>query len=52
VIDIGEVVPDNPAAPIDPNLPAQHSTSLCAGQVKPFIHGLSNATSHDLQYHG
>ena len=48
VIDIREVVPDNPATPIDPNLPAQHSASLCAGQVKPFINGFPKTTSHDL----
>jgi hypothetical protein len=48
VIDIREVVPDHPATPIDPNLPAQHSASLCAGQVKPFISGFPKAASHDL----
>jgi hypothetical protein len=48
VIDICEVVPDDPATPINPNFPAQHSTSLCAGQVKPLINGFSNTTSHDL----
>jgi hypothetical protein len=48
MIDICEAVPDDPAARINPNLPAQHSTSLCAGQVKPFIDGFSNTTSHDL----
>jgi hypothetical protein len=52
VIDICEVVPDDPAAPINPNFPAQHSTPLCAGQVKPFVDGFSNTTSHDLGYHG
>jgi hypothetical protein len=52
VIDICEVVPGDQAAPIDPNFAAQHSTSLCAGKVKPFVDGLADTTSHDLGYHG
>jgi hypothetical protein len=42
VIDICEVVSDDVAGPIHPNLPAQHSASLGAGQVKPFMDGFSN----------
>jgi hypothetical protein len=40
-INVGQVVPDNPAGSVNPNLPAQHSTSLGAGQVKAFVNGFS-----------
>jgi hypothetical protein len=42
------IVPDHPAAPIDPHLPAQYAAALGAGQVKPPIDGFPKSPSHDL----
>jgi len=52
VIDIRQVVPDDPIPLVDPDLPSQYPTALCAGQVRPLIDGFSNTASHDLAYHG
>jgi hypothetical protein len=48
VIDIGEVISDNPALPVDPNLAAQDPAALCAGQIKALVHHLPEDASHDL----
>jgi hypothetical protein len=52
VIDVCEIVPNHPSAPIHPNLPSQYAAALGAGQIKPFIDGFPQVPSHDLQYHG
>src|SRR5580698_5731110 len=52
MIDVSEVVSDHPASIVNPDLSSKNSAAFSAGWVELFIHGLLQAPSHDLLYHG